>query len=84
MSLRKLAAESGLESLRLWGKARLEGRDTATDALDGHRRHGRGGEVLGTGGDYYVAEGTLGPAEPTPVALPGSPDDDVEPRGQGA
>jgi len=60
MSLRKLAAESGLESLRLWGK------------------------VLGTGGDYYVAEGTLGPAEPTPVALPGSPDDDVEPRGQGA
>ena len=41
-------------------------------------------EVLGTAGDYYVAEGTLGASEPTPVALPGSPDDDVEPRGQGA
>lgn len=60
MSLRQLAAESGLESLRLWGK------------------------VLGTASDYYVAEGTLGASEPTPVALPGSPDDDVEPRGQGA
>ncbi|CAK9034482.1 unnamed protein product [Durusdinium trenchii] len=59
MSLRKLAADSGLESLRLWGK------------------------VLGTGGDYYVAEGTLNAAEQA-VALPGSPDDDVEPRGQGA
>eukprot|EP00438_Fugacium_kawagutii_P010851 Skav222095 [mRNA] locus=scaffold2165:257232:261715:- [translate_table: standard] len=57
MSLRKLAAESGLESLRLWGKARLS--------------------VLGTMGDYYVAEGTLGAAETIPVALPGSPDDDA-------
>lgn len=55
MSLRKLAAESSLESLRLWGK------------------------VLGTAGDYYVAEGTLPAA--AAVALPG---DDVEPRGQGA
>lgn len=41
-------------------------------------------KVLGTASDYYVAEGTLGASEPTPVALPGSPDDDVEPRGQGA
>ena len=41
-------------------------------------------QVLGTASDYYVAEGTLGASEPTPVALPGSPDDDVEPRGQGA
>lgn len=39
-------------------------------------------KVLGTGGDYYVAEGTLNAAEQA-VALPGSPDDDVEPRGQG-
>ena len=37
-----------------------------------------------TASDYYVAEGTLGASEPTPVVLPGSPDDDVEPRGQGA
>eukprot|EP00437_Effrenium_voratum_P019330 CAMPEP_0181441112 /NCGR_PEP_ID=MMETSP1110-20121109/23333_1 /TAXON_ID=174948 /ORGANISM="Symbiodinium sp., Strain CCMP421" /LENGTH=517 /DNA_ID=CAMNT_0023564973 /DNA_START=47 /DNA_END=1597 /DNA_ORIENTATION=+ len=41
------------------------------------------GKVLGTCGDYYVAEGQL-TALATPPALPGSPDDDVEPRGQGA
>ena len=40
-------------------------------------------QVLGTAGDYYVAEGTLSAAEPS-VPIPGSPDDDVEPRGQGA
>jgi len=45
------------------------------------------GKVLGTGGDYYVAEGTLkqpegaAPAEP---ALPGTPEYDVEPHGEGA
>ena len=82
MSLRKLAAESGLESLRLWGKARSD-RLGSVSWRDGTPRQTPDGEVLGTGGDYYVAEGTLGPAEPTPVALPGSPDDDVEPRGQG-
>ena len=55
MSLRKLAAESSLDSLRLWGK------------------------LLGTSGDYYVAEGTL----PAAAALL-LPADDVEPRGLGA
>lgn len=47
------------------------------------------GKILGTDGDYYVAEGALhtppvdrGTA-PKPV-LPGSPEYDVEPRGEGA
>eukprot|EP00929_Paragymnodinium_shiwhaense_P027350 TRINITY_DN16067_c0_g1_i1.p1 TRINITY_DN16067_c0_g1~~TRINITY_DN16067_c0_g1_i1.p1 ORF type:complete len:528 (+),score=123.05 TRINITY_DN16067_c0_g1_i1:73-1584(+) len=71
MSLRKLAADTpSLDSLRLWGK------------------------ILGTGGDYYVAEGVLqappppplsAPPQPTPpFVLPGTPEYDVEPRGQGA
>mmetsp|Transcript_91211 Transcript_91211/g.162446 ORF Transcript_91211/g.162446 Transcript_91211/m.162446 type:complete len:490 (+) Transcript_91211:51-1520(+) len=43
------------------------------------------GKILGTQGDYYVAEGTLGlaPSATEPV-IPGTPDDDVEIRGQGA
>jgi len=69
MSLRKLAAETeSLEKLRLWGK------------------------ILGTDADFYVAEGTLQgpvstpPPEGAPVqpVLPGSPEYDVEERGQGA
>lgn len=71
MSLRKLAADTpSLESLRVWGK------------------------LLGTSGDYYVAEGVLQappkapdsapPPAPQPFVLPGSPEYDVEPRGQGA
>ena len=86
MSLRKLAADSGLESLRLWGKALecffffqsiLKILTTTSTVLELEFV-----KVLGTGGDYYVAEGTLNAAEQA-VALPGSPDDDVEPRGQG-
>jgi len=46
------------------------------------------GKILGTDADYYVAEGTLklpedGP-EPGTVVLPGTPEFDVEPRGEGA
>jgi len=43
------------------------------------------GKILGTQGDYYVAEGSLGmlPVAAEPV-IPGTPDDDVEVRGQGA
>lgn len=70
MSLRKLASESpSIESLRFWGK------------------------VLGTDGDYFVAEGMLqslpkvvnadGALDKAPV-LPGSPEFDVESRGDGA
>eukprot|EP00449_Zooxanthella_nutricula_P005593 CAMPEP_0198516006 /NCGR_PEP_ID=MMETSP1462-20131121/17653_1 /TAXON_ID=1333877 /ORGANISM="Brandtodinium nutriculum, Strain RCC3387" /LENGTH=498 /DNA_ID=CAMNT_0044245519 /DNA_START=78 /DNA_END=1574 /DNA_ORIENTATION=- len=44
------------------------------------------GKILGISSDYYVAEGVLkatpgGAAKP---ALPGSPEDDVEPQGEGA
>jgi len=45
------------------------------------------GKILGTTGDYYVAEGLLQftPSAPAdgPI-MPGSPEDDVEPRGTGA
>lgn len=44
------------------------------------------GKILGTGGDYYVAEGRLleGPTPGVKPALPGSPEYDVEPSGEGA
>lgn len=48
------------------------------------------GKVLGTQGDYYVAEGTIqvpdtrGEGAPPPPVLPGSPEYDVEGRGEGA
>lgn len=43
------------------------------------------GKILGTDGDYYVAEGSIKmPADATPTPLPGTPEYDVEPRGQGA
>jgi len=44
------------------------------------------GKVLGTGGDYYVAEGTLQAVsdKPEPDPLPNAPEYDVERRGQGA
>lgn len=44
------------------------------------------GKVLGAEGDYYVAEGSLKiPADAaTPAPLPGTPEYDVEPRGQGS
>jgi len=45
------------------------------------------GKILGTGGDYYVAEGRLKPAEVSfahAFPLPGSPEDDVETQGEGA
>jgi len=45
------------------------------------------GKVLGTEGDYLITEGTLRApegAEPLAPPLPGSPEDDVEPQGQGA
>jgi len=45
------------------------------------------GKILGTQGDYYVAEGALeapAGAAPEAPALPGSPEYDVEPRGEGA
>lgn len=47
------------------------------------------GKILGTDGDYYVAEGILqspavaGPAPASPWVLPDTPEYDVEPRGQG-
>jgi len=45
------------------------------------------GKILGTEGDYYVAEGTVkapeGSAAEEP-ALPGTPEYDVEPQGEGA
>lgn len=43
------------------------------------------GKILGTGGDYYVAEGAFKkPADAGPVTVPGTPEYDVEPRSQGA
>lgn len=44
------------------------------------------GKVLGTHGDYYVAEGTLKAPEgaPEPPPLPGTPEYDVEAQGEGA
>jgi len=45
------------------------------------------GKMLGTGGDYYIAEGRLRPPEvsfPQAFPLPGSPEDDVEMQGEGA
>jgi len=45
------------------------------------------GKVLGTDGDYYVAEGTMKPLprdESAKPADPGTPEYDVEPRGTGA
>jgi len=45
------------------------------------------GKVMGTEGDYYVAEGVLqAPGDvppPPPFVLPSAPEHDVEPRGQG-
>lgn len=44
------------------------------------------GKILGTGGDYYVAEGTLQAVndKPEPEPLPNTPEADVEARGEGA
>lgn len=45
------------------------------------------GKILGTGGDYYIAEGRLKPPEvsfPQAFPVPGSPEDDVEMQGEGA
>lgn len=43
------------------------------------------GKILGTEGDYYIAEGKIKESGVAPpVGLPGSPEDDVEPRGEGA
>lgn len=45
------------------------------------------GKILGVDGDYYVAEGKLRLPEssaPSRIALPGSPEYDVEPDGEGA
>jgi len=43
------------------------------------------GKVMGIEGDYYVAEGTLEmPPSSEPPAMPGTPEFNVEPRGQGA
>jgi radial spoke head protein 4A len=57
---------------------------TDTPSLDSLRLWGK---ILGTQGDYYVAEGTLqaageGPSPP-PFVLPGTAEYDVEPRGEG-
>merc|ERR1719370_1072246 len=47
------------------------------------------GKVLGTHGDYYVAEGVLQAlpsvgGQPGKPVLPGDPEYDVEPQGEGA
>ena len=45
------------------------------------------GKILGTGGDYYIAEGAMEVPKverPPPPALPGTPDYDVEPLGEGS
>lgn len=43
------------------------------------------GKILGTEGDYYIAEGLLESKTGTPPpVLPGTPEYDVEPRGEGA
>jgi len=43
------------------------------------------GKILGTQGDYYVAEGVMRPVGVAPAspALPGTPEFDVEPQGEG-